>query len=482
MQKLALFMIVAVTTVEFFVVGDKWERFRWLPKPLAYLPELTGVAAIVLVVALGVQTRFRFVRPTYWIVFGLLLLTAAAGAIANNVEPGVLFAGLRNYLRALPWFFIPAVYLFGDRNLRQQLRWLLVICLIQVPIAIEQRIQTALGHRRFGIEAVTGDWTTGTLLQSGPLTIFLICAACVLAAFALRRLLPWKKFAFLFLLVLVPTMINETKITLVLLPLGLALTFMHAGARRARIKQLLGATGLLALFLVLFVPIYDALTANREYGVPLSEYFTNPDYTRSYLFTNRDVGTSASNAGRGDALVVGTRDTLSEPVRAFLGLGIGNASRSALGDQFSGHYWRIYSPFTITGYTRIVLELGLLGFSLLSLFYWLVIKDARIVAARAGGATGALAAAWPAVTVIAFLTLFYTTIEAFASLSYTFFLYAGYMAAERMRLAEAAALAGMPDARERAAEEARGVVMPGAGEPAPVYRYGHEGRAHGTTT
>src|SRR5690606_7227058 len=129
MQKLALFMIVAVTTVEFFVVGDKWERFRWLPKPLAYLPELTGVAAIVLVVALGVQTRFRFVRPTYWIVFGLLLLTAAAGAIANNVEAGVRFAGLRNYLRALPWFFIPAVYLFGDRILRQQLRWLLVICL-----------------------------------------------------------------------------------------------------------------------------------------------------------------------------------------------------------------------------------------------------------------------------------------------------------------------------------------------------------------
>src|SRR5690606_17480071 len=101
-------------------------------------------------------------------------------------------------------------------------------------------------------------------------------------------------------------------------------------------------------------------------------------------------------------------------------------------------------------------------------------------AARAGGATGALAAAWPAVTATAFLTLFYTTVEAFASLSYLFFFYAGYMAAERMRLAETAALAGVPDARERAAEEARGVVMPGAGEPAPVYRYGHEGRARGT--
>src|SRR5690606_21352437 len=108
----------------------------------------------------------------------------------------------------------------------------------------------------------------------------------------------------------------------------------------------------------------------------LSEYFTNPDYTRSYLFTDRDVGTTAPKAGRGDALVVATRDTLSDPVRAFLGLGIGNASESALGEQFSGHYWRMYSPFTITGYTRIVLELGLLGFAALTLFYMLVLKDA----------------------------------------------------------------------------------------------------------
>src|SRR5690606_11277154 len=142
------------------------------------------------------------------------------------------------------------------------------------------------------------------------------------------------------------------------------------------------------------------------------------------------------------ALVVTTRDTLSDPVRAFLGIGMGNASESALGDQFSGRYWRIYAPFMITGYTRIVLELGFLGLGLLALFYALVLKDARIVAERARGATGALAAAWPAVTVIAFLTLFYTTIEVFASLSYLFFFYAGYVAAERMRLAEAAAFEG----------------------------------------
>src|SRR5690606_8582215 len=153
MQRFALFMIVAVTVVEFFAVGDKWERFRWLPKAFSYLPELTGAAAAVLVVALGVQTRFRFVRPAYWFVFGLLALAAAAGALANDLEPGTLFAGLRNYLRALPWFFIPAVYLFGEAKLRQQLRWLLIICLIQVPVAIEQRIKTALGHRRFGVEA-----------------------------------------------------------------------------------------------------------------------------------------------------------------------------------------------------------------------------------------------------------------------------------------------------------------------------------------
>jgi hypothetical protein len=300
---------------------------------------------------------------------------------------------------------------------------------------------------------VTGDWTSGTLLQSGPLSIFLICAACVLAAFALRRVISWKKFAILFLLVLVPTMLNETKITLVLLPLGLGLTFLHASARRARFRQMLGATALLALFFALFVPIYDKLTENREYGVPLSEYFTNPDYTRSYLFKNSDVGTT-EGVPRGDAIVVATRDTLSEPVRGLLGLGIGNASESALGEQFSGTYWRIYDPFMITSYSRVVLELGYLGFGLVILFYLLVLKDARVVAARGSGTPKTFAAAWTAITVIAFLTMFYTTTEVFASLSYLFFFYAGYIASERMRLAEAAAFDGVVAARVQAREQA----------------------------
>jgi hypothetical protein len=83
-----------------------------------------------------------------------------------------------------------------------------------------------------------------------------------------------------------------------------------------------------------------------------------------------------------------------------------------------------------------------------------VLKDARVVAARGSGTAKTFAAAWTAITVIAFLTMFYTTTEVFASLSYLFFFYAGYIASERMRLAEAAAFDGVVAARVQAREQA----------------------------
>ena len=123
--------------------------------------------------------------PAYWIVFGLLAFTLAAGVIVNGVESGPIFAGLRNYLRAIPWFFVPAVFAFSDKQVRTQLRVLLAICLLQVPVAIEQRIYTTGTY--YGFEAVTGDWTIGTLLDSGILSIFLVAAACVVAGLTIRR-------------------------------------------------------------------------------------------------------------------------------------------------------------------------------------------------------------------------------------------------------------------------------------------------------
>ena len=149
MQQLALLMIVGVTIVPYLSVGDAFGRFAILPGPAKYIPEILGGVALLFVIALGIRDRFRFVRPAYWVIFGLLTICVAASAVANSLEPGPLFSGIRAYLRAIPWFLVPAVFAFGENNVRTQLKWLLGISLLQVPIAIEQRITTGDNYYGF---------------------------------------------------------------------------------------------------------------------------------------------------------------------------------------------------------------------------------------------------------------------------------------------------------------------------------------------
>src|SRR5687768_4039340 len=138
MQRLILIMIVVATTFDFLSKGDSWGRFALLPRPAAYLSELLGAIALLYVVVAGTHNRFQFVRPAYWFAFGILLFVMVAGIVLNHVEPGPIFAGLRTYLRAIPWFFVGAVVAFTEQDLRRQFRLLVAIALVQLPLAIEQ--------------------------------------------------------------------------------------------------------------------------------------------------------------------------------------------------------------------------------------------------------------------------------------------------------------------------------------------------------
>ena len=68
MQFVILALIFAVMAFQYLVV------LEWVPSQLDYLPELLALAACVAVILLGVQNRFRYVRPVYWLVFGALAI------------------------------------------------------------------------------------------------------------------------------------------------------------------------------------------------------------------------------------------------------------------------------------------------------------------------------------------------------------------------------------------------------------------------
>lgn len=425
MQFLAFVMIVSATTFDLFVDGDKWKRFIVLPRQAAFVPEILSAVVLVFVVVLGIRGRFKNVRPAYWIVFAALCLTMVCGIAINQVAAGPIFAGLRSYFRAMPWFLLPAVFAFSERQIRQQLKLLLAICFIQVPLAINQRMLT--GYH------VTGDWTTGTLTDSGILSIFLVGAVCILAALYERRHLSLWRFVLIFLIVLVPTMINETKVMVVILPISLLVAYLVASDPAVRAKRLVVGLAFITLFGAIFVPIYNWTLEGREYATTLQDFFSDEKQMDSYLSDKKELG-SEGLARRGDAIRVPMQELLKDPIALIFGYGLSNVSNSNLGSGFAGKYARLWEIFMVTSFTKFILELGLIGFGLLLLVYYLIFQDCLALARKGAGLFSSLAAGWAGVTVLIVMCTFYTQIHVFSSITFLFWYFSGLIAAQRMRL------------------------------------------------
>jgi len=428
MQALTLFMIVVVTTFEFLTNGDLWGNWAVLPNWAPYLAELLGAVALVYVLLAGTRSRFQFVRPAYWFVFGALVVAIGCGVVVNNVGSGPVFAGIRNYLRAMPWFFVPAIFAFSERQIRIQFRLLLVIAVIQVPLAIQQRIASMGG----GIGAATGDWTIGTITTSGALSIFMICCTCVVAAMFVRKQLTPQQSIILAVMFLIPTTINETKATLVLLPIGLWIAFLVAAKPGNRLRYALAALAGVLLFVTIFVPTYDYMNREREYAVPLTEMLSDPERLERYLSHGKNVG-STGEVGKLDTVVVPFQRFRTEPLHLAFGYGIGNVSNSALGRGFVGRYFDLYAPFVRTAFGQLVLELGALGLGLILIVMWLVYRDSRAVARRPEGLMPGFAAGWSGVVAVMVLSMPYTNAVAITPLAFLFWYFSGLVAADRMR-------------------------------------------------
>ena len=173
MRFVVFLMIVSVLLAEYLT-----QEYS-LPQPVAWLPKWSRLLAALVVIVRGIQQRFQDVDAKYFIVFGIMSLHIVAGVILNQMSPGVLFSGIRIYLKSLPFFFLPLVVKVEDRDLKWQLLLIASISLIQFPIAWDQRWRPRS-------RGVTGDETSArcAFLLSCP--SFLCCTAAVAMAFYLK--------------------------------------------------------------------------------------------------------------------------------------------------------------------------------------------------------------------------------------------------------------------------------------------------------
>jgi hypothetical protein len=429
MHYLLLVLILAVT------FGDQLAASHIAPKALTFLPDLLSAVTLLYVIAAGTRQRFQYVRSTYWLVFAVVTVVIVCAAFANNEAPGPLFAGLRYYFRAIPLFLLPAVYDFSEVQIRQQLRLLLFIGLVQLPFAVHQRM-IVMDANRF-----SGDSVVGTLVQSSPMSMFLICAVCVLTGFTLRQRISRTVYFTLFFYLLAATTINETKGTLILLPFALLTSALVGAAPGKRVRIFIVTLVLLGGFVAVFAPIYDYVQRKNPYFVSIEDFFTSKKVMTKYVDTHAGVGT-VKLAGRLDSIEVPLQQLSRDPVQLVFGLGIGNASHSSLGPQFIGAYYTLFEGFLVSSLSTFLLEIGLLGVAMVFLLYWLIFRDSLAVAQMDHGFMGAIAVGWAGITVLMTIALPYITSHIYPSLAYLFWYMSGLVAAARMRLAFAAVPAG----------------------------------------
>jgi hypothetical protein len=422
MHYLVLAIIIAVSLIDQLTISHIF------PKPLAFLPEFLSVLVLLYVVTLGARQRFQYVRTSYWFVFGAILIVMLCGAFANDVAPGPIFAGIRYYMRAIPIFFLPAVYEFKDWQIRQQLRLLLLVGIMQLPFAWHQRL-IVIRTDRF-----SGDSVVGTLLDSSVLSIYLICTVCILTGLLLRQRVSKTTYFALFFYLLAATTINETKGTLILLPIGLLAVVLIGSPPAKRVRNSVLTVMLFVVFVAGFIPVYDYMERKNPYYTGIEQFFTSEKKVNQYLDTHSGLG-AQRETGRIDAIVVPLKRLSEDPVQLAFGLGIGNASHSSLGPQFVGAYFPLYEGFLVSSFSTFLLEIGLCGTALVFVLYWLILRDSLAVARDVDGMMGWFAIGWAGVTLIMVVATPYKVMHVHQSLSYLFWYFSGLIAARRMHIA-----------------------------------------------
>jgi hypothetical protein len=413
------------------MLNDFLVKTLGLPPLLRFLPEAMSGIVVLYVLFAGTRDRFRLVAPKYWFAFGAMVVVIVCALVNNPAGVGPVLSGMRFHLRAAPMFFLATVLPMSDNNIKRQLKCLLALGLVQVPVAIYQRWIIEQAGR------FSGDDVRGTLMDSGILSLYLICMVLILTGLLLRKRIRPRWYAVLFLVLLFPTTINETKVTVIFLPLGLMATLLLAGEPGKRLKYLGTAVVALLVAGALFIPIYNYTQVHNPYKNErdITSFFTDPKRMERYM--SSDVGGlgTKKDVRRGDAILVPLQYLAKDPVKLMFGLGIGAVSPSQQGKNFEGTYYLLFEKFVIISFSTFLLEFGLLGLMVIGVLFWMVFSDTLTVLRRDDSLVGALAAGWSGVVVIFAIDVFYTTFHEFTSVTYLYWYFSGLICARCVALA-----------------------------------------------
>ena len=397
---------------------------------IAWLPDILSMIAVLVVLVLS-ASRDGAISKKYVVLFLCLLAVMLVGVASNSTTAGSLIVGVRNYLKFLPFFFLPAVFTFSEKQISSQLKLLLAFVLLQGPLALYQKFI------QFGITS-SGDHISGTLSSGGQIPILLAGAMAVLTAFYLRQRMTTARYVTFLFLMSVPIMLSESKASIGYIPLAFIVPIFanyRTGTNRRNGKQILGVLTVLAVVGLAFVATYDyfAQFGRESRRAGLIEFFASGT-AENYLNRGAIDARRVNKTGYVDLVLLPLVQLSDEPFKLFFGLGIGSVSDSAIDSLAAdrpdtGDYTvRIDSSVSM-----FLWEIGVLGLIIYFIFFYMLYSDARKLS-KGEGISAQLALGWTGVIAVATLSLFFRDMFRDGAIAYTFWFYSGMVAANALRM------------------------------------------------
>src|SRR5690606_10695850 len=121
------------------------------------------------------------------------------------------------------------------------------------------------------------------------LSVLMMCAVAVVVSMYLRRMIGFAVMLFLTGLYVLPTTLNETKVTLFLLPVAMFMPAFLMPRGSGVWRRLMPLAVVASVAFIAFVSTYNYLIANSQYGSTIETFLTEGD-ARRYLYTGAADG------------------------------------------------------------------------------------------------------------------------------------------------------------------------------------------------
>jgi hypothetical protein len=419
------------------------------------VPELlSGIAMLIVFARLVAGVRISL-DWRYGAFLTVLLGTIIFGYAVQDVPTGAMLAGARNYLKFIPFFLLPAVYPFTWKQIRAQL--ILVTCLlvVQTPLAFYQRFI------EFANKMNDGDPIKGTTTTSSSLSMFMVVAVAGVVILYLRGKLRLLAVLLLMGWLFLPTTINETKATIILLPFAMFVPVLSMRAGKKAARKLVPIAAMGALAGVAFVLIYNSLIQYREYSHTLGDLVNGPGLLKYYFYTGA-AEHDAQYVGRFDSIEFAVEHTARDPITFAFGMGAANVAESFM-PQFAGKYWSYFLRYGVgqTQITTFIWEIGFVGLLAYLALFWFLTTDSFVLA-KSNNDAAELGQLWTVAMVVMTFGLLYKSVFSMNDVGYLFWYFSGVVAsrAAAVRQAQrAAAPRPIPAAWRLAAEPVPGTEL-----------------------